>query len=101
MWTRPQFFAALGSQIEHVRTSAEEALHESGDDFGELPVIVISSATAYESRLAADRALAQRSRQGRHVLAPDSGHWVPLDAPQVVIDAIVEVVRQVRAKTRV
>ena len=101
MWTRPQFFEALGSQIEHVCASAEEVLHEAREDFGELPVIVISSATANESRLASDRALAQRSRQGRHVLAPDSGHWVPLDAPQVVIDAIAEVVRQVRAKTRV
>jgi pimeloyl-ACP methyl ester carboxylesterase len=97
MWTRPQFFEALGSQIEHVCDSAAEVLRESGDDFGNLPVVVISSDSARESRLSADRALAQRSRQGRHVIAPESGHWVPLDAPQVVIDAIGEVVQRIRA----
>ncbi len=100
MWTRPQFFEALGSQIEHVCSSAEETLREANDDFGQLPVVVISSASAHERRLAADGALAQRSGQGRHVIVPDCGHWVPLDAPEAVIDAINEVVRQVRATRR-
>jgi pimeloyl-ACP methyl ester carboxylesterase len=100
MWTRPQFFEALGSQIAHVCDSAGEVLHEAGDDLGNLPVVVISSATAPERRLAADRALAQRSRQGRHVTAPDSGHWVPLDAPQAVIDAIEQIVQRIRTTRR-
>jgi pimeloyl-ACP methyl ester carboxylesterase len=30
MWTRPQFFESLGSQIEHVCDSAAEVLRESG-----------------------------------------------------------------------
>jgi pimeloyl-ACP methyl ester carboxylesterase len=96
MWTRPRFFAALGSQIEHVCESATEMLREAGEGPGNLPLVVISSSSAYERRIAADLALAQRSRRGRHVVAPASGHWVPLDAPQVVIDAIVDVVHQVR-----
>ena len=96
MWTRPRFFEALGSQIEHVCPSAKETLREARNDLGNLPLIVISSAAAHERRLAADRALSQQSRQGRHLLAAESGHWVPLDAPQVVIDAIVEVVQQIR-----
>jgi pimeloyl-ACP methyl ester carboxylesterase len=96
MWTRPQFFAALGSQIEHVCDSATELLREPGEHLGNLPLIVISSATAHEHRIAADLALAQRSRHGRHVLAPDSGHWVPLDAPHVVIDAIGGIVQRIR-----
>jgi pimeloyl-ACP methyl ester carboxylesterase len=96
MWTRPKFFEALGSQIEHVCDSAIELLSETGEDLGHLPLIVISSATADERRIAADLALAQRSRHGRHVLAPHSGHWVPLDAPQVVVDAIVEIVNRTR-----
>jgi pimeloyl-ACP methyl ester carboxylesterase len=96
MWTRPQFFEALGSQIEHVCASASEVLRETRPDLGELPITLISSATAPEHRIAADRLLSQRSRQGRHLIAPESGHWVPLDAPQVVIDAIVETVRAIR-----
>jgi pimeloyl-ACP methyl ester carboxylesterase len=96
MWTRPRFFEALGSQIEHVCDSATELMRESGEDLGTLPLVVITSATASERRLAADLALAEQSKQGRHILAPDSGHWVPLDAPQVVIDAIADIVTRVR-----
>ena len=96
MWTRPQFFEALGSQIEHVCQSATAVLHEAPADFGDLPVTVISSAAAGERRMTADLTLARQSTQGRHVVAAESGHWIPLDAPQVVIDAIAEVVQRVR-----
>jgi len=98
MWTRPQFFEALGSQIEHVCQSATEVLSEANADLGNLPVIVISSTAAHERRLAADLALTQRSRQGRHIVASGSGHWVPLDAPQAVTDAIVEIVQHIRGR---
>jgi pimeloyl-ACP methyl ester carboxylesterase len=98
MWTRPKFFEALGSQIEYISLSAAETLREADQDVGSLPLVVISSAAASERRLAADLALARRSKRGRHLLAPESGHWIPLDAPQVVIDAIVEMVRLLRER---
>jgi pimeloyl-ACP methyl ester carboxylesterase len=96
MWTRPQFFEALGSQIEHVSQSATELLRDTREDLGDVPVIVISSSAAHERRIAADVALAQQSRRGRHIIAPGSGHWIPLDAPHVVIDAVVELVHRLR-----
>jgi pimeloyl-ACP methyl ester carboxylesterase len=92
MWTQPKFFNALGSQIGHICASAEEVVRESSGDFGDLPLVVITAADADPRRMRADAELASRSTRGRHVLAPSSGHWVPLDAPQVVIDAISEVV---------
>jgi pimeloyl-ACP methyl ester carboxylesterase len=95
MWTRPEFFEALGSQIEHVCHSATELL-DTREDLGDVPLVVISSESAHEHRLAADLALAHRSRHGRHVIASDSGHWVPLDAPAVVIDAVIQMVQRVR-----
>jgi pimeloyl-ACP methyl ester carboxylesterase len=58
--------------------------------------MVISARTAPPSRLEVDRALSERSTQGRHVLADESGHWVPLDAPQVVTRAILDVIEHVR-----
>ena len=97
MWTRPQFFEALGSQIEHVSQSAAEMLSDTHEDLVDMPLIVMSSSAAHERRIAADLALARKSRRGRHIVAPESGHWVPLDAPQAVIDAIVGIVDQVRA----
>jgi pimeloyl-ACP methyl ester carboxylesterase len=96
IWTRPQFFEALGSQIEHVGHSAAEVLHGARENLGDMRLAVISSSGAHERRLAADRALARRSSQGRHIIAPDSGHWIPLDAPQVVVDTIVGMVQDIR-----
>jgi pimeloyl-ACP methyl ester carboxylesterase len=46
--------------------------------------------------LRADAALARLSARGRHVLAEGSGHWVPLDAPLVVVENIVQLVRELR-----
>jgi len=96
MWTQPKFFEALGSQIENVCASADEVLRETSGTYGDLPLVVMSSATATERRLRADLALAGRSTRGRHVLAPDSGHWIPLDAPQAIVDAIVTLVQDIR-----
>ena len=97
MWTQPRFFNALGSQIRHVCDSAGDVLAESVD-FGDLPLVVISAAAAAEERLRADAALAARSRRGRHALVHNSGHWVPLDAPNAVADLVIEAVRALRGQ---
>ena len=97
MWTQPRFFEALGSQIESISESALQVCREDTAAYGALPLSVITARGASESRRQADALLSRRSNHGRHVLAPDSGHWVPLDAPQVVIDVITEMVREIRA----
>ena len=96
-WTQPKFFEALGSQITTICDSAAEVLRVAPADYGDLPLVVISSAAADSRRLEADARMARMSARGRHVLAQDSGHWVPLDAPQIVIDAIAGLVRDVQA----
>jgi pimeloyl-ACP methyl ester carboxylesterase len=100
MWTQPKFFEALGSQIEHVCESAAEVLRQSTSDYDRLPLVVVSANTASEYRLQADAALARQSTRGRHVLAENSGHWVPLDAPDVVIKAILTMTEEVRSPAR-
>jgi pimeloyl-ACP methyl ester carboxylesterase len=96
MWTQPKFFEALGSQIETLCESAAAVMSFGPSDYEDLPLMVISSARSTEGRLQADSALARRSTRGRHMLAAESGHWVPLDAPQVVVDAITAIVAEVR-----
>lgn len=98
MWIQPKFFEALGSQIETICASAGEVLQETQADYQDLPLTVISAASADERRLHADAALSRRSTRGRHVLAPDSGHWIPLDMPQAVIDVITSMVRELRER---
>lgn len=99
MWIQPKFFAALRSQIETICESAAEVLREAPPNYGNLPVIVITAGNADQRRLDADAALARSSSRGRHVLAADSGHWVPLDAPHVVSNAIIAAVREVQHST--
>jgi pimeloyl-ACP methyl ester carboxylesterase len=98
MWTQPKFFDALGSQIEHICESAAEVLRQSPSDYGRLPLVVVSAKTATPYRLQADAALARQSTRGRHILAENSGHWVPLDAPDVVVKAILTVTEEVRGR---
>jgi pimeloyl-ACP methyl ester carboxylesterase len=95
MWTQPKFFEALGSQIETICEGAAEVARADPAGYGDIPLVVISSAGSSQERLRADAALARRSSRGRHVLAAESGHWVPLDAPQVVIDAITAMVAEI------
>ena len=98
MWTQPKFFEALGSQIEAICDSASEVRREADADYGNLPLAVITAEGARETRQRADALLARRSTRGRHVLAPNSGHWVPLDAPQIVIDVVATMVREIRSR---
>lgn len=98
MWTEPRFFQALGSQIESICASAAELAQETPSHYGDLPLVVLTAAGAGAQRMEADAALARRSRRGRHILIPDSGHWLPLDAPAAVADAIAATVRELRAR---
>jgi pimeloyl-ACP methyl ester carboxylesterase len=97
MWTQPKFFEALGSQIASISESAGEVLRETPGHFGNLPLIVLTGAGAQERRMRADAALAARSTRGRHVIVPDSGHWIPLDAPDAVVRVVTDLVNEIRA----
>lgn len=97
IWTEPKFFEALGSQIESICTSAAEVRSATPAGHGDLPLVTISSASASQSRLRRDAALAQLSSRGRHILSPPSGHWIPLDDPRLVIDTVTDMVRTIRA----
>jgi pimeloyl-ACP methyl ester carboxylesterase len=90
-WTEPKFFEALGSQIEFIGESAGAIPVDQ--QFGDLPVVVVSGQTnSDEGQLARQARLAARSTRGRHVVAERSGHWIPLDRPDVVVAAIGEVI---------
>ena len=96
-WTKPQFFEALGSQIAAICDSAAQVLEATANGFGDLPLITISSTNPGDYRLRQQDRMAALSTRGRHIIASNSGHWVPLDEPQVVIDAVREVLRMRRA----
>ena len=45
------------------------------------------------------RRFAERSRRGRQVVVPDSGHGMPVEAPDAIITAAREIVTMVRNET--
>ena len=97
MWTQPRFFQALGSQIETICNSATEV--DGEPDYGATPLLTISATTASDRRRQLQEGLARRSTRGRHIVAKNSGHWIPLDEPDIVVAAIREVVDAVRSGT--
>lgn len=96
-WTEPKFFEALGSQIASICESGAEARDAGLAAIADLPLTVISAASSERRRRLHDR-LAQESSRGRLIHAPGSGHWIPLDQPAIVIEAIVEMVEIARRR---
>jgi pimeloyl-ACP methyl ester carboxylesterase len=92
-WTQEKFFEALGSQIGSICESAAETLGADARGYGDLRLVTISSTDPGEYRLRQQEALARLSTRGRHIIASNSGHWVPLDEPQIVIDVVSGLVR--------
>jgi pimeloyl-ACP methyl ester carboxylesterase len=92
LWSEPRFFEALGSQIETICESATELAKIAEDENRDLPMVVMTAASATEHRMRSDASFAQLFSRGRQIIVPDSGHWIPLDAPQAVINAITEMV---------
>jgi pimeloyl-ACP methyl ester carboxylesterase len=92
-WSQEKFFDALGSQIASIAESAAATLEADAGGYGDLPLVTISSTNPGQYRLRQQEALARLSTRGRHIIAKNSGHWIPLDEPQTVIDAIKQLIR--------
>ena len=86
-WTHARFFDALGSQIASISQSAREL--PEADLAVPYPLVVISRGLD-ANLIEQDRhaALAATSASGQHLVAEGSGHWIPLDRPDLVIEAI-------------
>ncbi len=61
-----------------------------------LPLTVLSAASLPAHELQANERLAAQSCCGRHVVVPGSGHWIQLDQPDIVMEAIEEMLKEVR-----
>ncbi len=93
-WMRPRFYEALASQMESMPQSAQEAA--AVGDLGAMPLAVVTAAEPSERRLAEQQDTLRLSTRSRHWIARRGGHWIPLDDPATVVEAIVAVVGQAR-----
>jgi len=89
-WCLPKSFLALAGYLESLPRSCEEA--SSFRKPGTIPVIVISGANSTPEQLEEREQMAHRSPRGRHIIARKSGHWIQLDEPELVAEAIRDLV---------
>jgi pimeloyl-ACP methyl ester carboxylesterase len=104
----------LSKSREWIDLKANADLIRSTHTLGDRPLIVLTQSPQWNDPYAPDDvepaidAIGQRlqaglvglSTHGKQIVASKAGHNIQADEPQLVIDAIVDVVRQVRAKTK-
>jgi pimeloyl-ACP methyl ester carboxylesterase len=90
-WSHPKAFRGMW---QHLAAMPRCCADLAGDveNFGNTPVVVFSAGARNPRWLSADGSLAKASTNGRHIVSPHSGHWVHLDDPEMVVDAIRDVI---------
>jgi pimeloyl-ACP methyl ester carboxylesterase len=80
-WSEAQCFEAMADSLEKLPVSVRQI--QEGRTLGDLPVIVLSAGASDEHEH--DASLSTR---GEHIVVPATGHWIQLDQPDAVIEAI-------------
>jgi pimeloyl-ACP methyl ester carboxylesterase len=92
LWCQPKCFHAMANHM---------AVLERGDPLisitnvaprRDIPVVVLSGSNQPPEQLAAHRLIAEASDRGRHVIATRSKHWIQFDEPELIVDAIRDIV---------
>jgi pimeloyl-ACP methyl ester carboxylesterase len=95
--------AGVNPFLEEELALLRAAREQNGKLYGDMPLVVITrglshesgpdSKTFHEERKQEHAVLASLSRRGKHIIAQRSGHHVQIDQPELVVEAIREVVR--------
>jgi len=94
-WVQAKFTETIASQLENLPQSASQVVSEASN-LGDIGLTVISAADSSSARLAEHTAIAGTAAAGRHRKAERGGHWVMVDQPQLVLDAIGEAIESAR-----
>ena len=95
-WCQPKSFLGMANYLECLPTSASQAA-ACGELPAKIPVTIFSAANSPPAQLAERDTIARRSLGGKHIIATKSGHWIHFDEPEIVVQAIREMVEQARA----
>jgi pimeloyl-ACP methyl ester carboxylesterase len=93
-WSEPRNFISLGQHVAALPVSAAQAA--AAKSFGDMPLVVLSGSHHPAPYDDWQRDLAQLSSRGIQLLAGDCGHWIHLDRPELVTEAIRQVVASAR-----
>ena len=87
-WCQAKSFEGLALYLESLPGSSTE-LNALGA-LVPVALTILSAANATPPQLAEREALTRCSPQGKHIVAAGSGHWIQLDRPELVVEAIRE-----------
>jgi pimeloyl-ACP methyl ester carboxylesterase len=96
-WCDPKCFESLALYLESLPEScaAELAMSAPGS-LGDLPLVIFSADIASDAQRAEHRLLCGLSTRARLKAVP-GGHWIQLDRPAMIAEAIREMVEQARS----
>ena len=97
-WCDPKCFRAMARQLAALPECAAAVEEEMASTEGqgiETPFILLSACDVSAAQRAAQEWLVECSARGRIEIVKDSGHWIQLDRPDVVIAAIKAMVENV------
>jgi pimeloyl-ACP methyl ester carboxylesterase len=89
-WSEERAFRSMADSLENLPVSAGQLDESNG--LGNLPIVILSAANATDQAVAEHRHDAQLSTRGEQFIVPETGHWINLDAPQTVADAVRKVI---------
>jgi len=93
-WSQPRCFTAMARHLSALPHSARKLARHG--ELGDIPVVVITGGHQPESCRIEQQRLAALSSRGRQIVAEGAGHWIHLDNPTLVVEAIRDVVRLAR-----
>jgi pimeloyl-ACP methyl ester carboxylesterase len=91
-WCDPKCFRSMAHQLAMLPQCAT-AVQELTPI--EIPFVLLSAGDASPAQRAGQQQLVDRSTHGRLEVVADSGHWIQLDRPDVVLDAVRDAVTAV------
>lgn len=86
-WSDPKCFRALAQYLDCL---PDCAVYAAGVSAAHIPTIILSASTATEEELKEREEWIRETGAGRHTIVQNSGHWLHLEQPDLVIEAIRE-----------
>ncbi|HZS53002.1 MAG TPA: alpha/beta hydrolase [Bryobacteraceae bacterium] len=88
-WSDPKCFLAMAAYLhclpECARRTVEMPVRGR-------PMVILSAATAKQEELDERDEWIKQSGCGKHIQVPESGHWLHLEHPELVVEAVQEVI---------
>jgi pimeloyl-ACP methyl ester carboxylesterase len=92
-WSEERSFRTMADYLDNLPLSISQLDADRG--LGELPLVVLSAANATAATLQEHLHDAKLSTNGEHMVVSGAEHWINLDAPETVADAVRRVWREV------